>query len=241
MSQLMFYENVTPLNRDQHRALRLNKSNGDYGFAAGANLAPVAAVEFAPASADYPILFSGTETDPAPVALFGLSQGGNLFVERDGQWAPGCYVPAFVRRYPFVLARTGQSDGYTVCIDDRYKGFGETEGEALFTDDGTDSPLLRDSIIFLQGFLTEMERTTAFAKRLCELGLLVTRDMQLTDAKGKTTTLRGFRVVDESRLAGLSDEVVIEFHRAGYWPWIYAHLFSLGNVARLQARATQTS
>jgi len=236
MSQLMFYENVIPLNRDQHRGLRLKRAAGDCSFAAAAGFVPLAGVEFVQSARDYPILVSGGEQDFAPVALLGLVQGSNLFVDHTGQWAGGCYVPAFVRRYPFVLARSGDDDKYTVCIDDKYKGFDNADGEPLFLDDGTESALLRESIAFLQGFLAEMERTRAFMRRLDELGLLVTRDMQLTDAAGKSFLLRGFRVVDDTRLGALDDAVVLEFHKAGYWPWIYAHLSSLGNIARLQAR-----
>lgn len=236
MSQLMFYENVTPLNREKHRALRLKQTGGDCSFAKEASFVPLAAVEFAQASATYPILFSGSEGDPAPVALLGLAPASNLFVDDKGQWAAGTYVPAFVRRYPFVLARTSSEGDYTVCIDDKYAGFGKKEGEALFDEEGKETGLLKDAIAFLQGFLKEMERTAAFTKRLEELELLIARDMQLTDAQGRNFLLKGFRIIDESRLAGLSDETVLEFHRAGYWPWIYAHLLALGNLSQLQNR-----
>lgn len=236
MSQLMFYENVTPLNREKHRKLRLKQGNGDSSFAAEASFVPLAAVEFAQASATYPILISGSVGDPAPVALLGLAPGSNLFVDDKGQWAAGSYVPAFVRRYPFVLARNSKEDDYTVCIDDKYSGFDEEAGDPLFGEDGKETGLLGDAIAFLQGFLKEMERTAAFTKRLEELELLIARDMQLTDAQGRSFLLKGFRIVDESKLAGLSDEVVLEFHRQGYWPWLYAHLFSLGNLTQLQSR-----
>lgn len=236
MSQLMFYENVTPLNREKHRALRLKQSGGDCSFADAASFVPLAAVEFAQASATYPILFSGSEGDPAPVALLGLAPASNLFVDEKGQWAANTYVPAFVRRYPFVLARTSSDGDYTVCIDDKYSGFGKKEGEPLFDEEGKETGLLNDAIAFLQGFLKEMERTAAFAKRLEELDVLISRDMQLTDAQGRSFLLKGFRIIDESRLAGLTDDAVIDLHRAGYWPWVYAHLFSLGNLSQLQSR-----
>lgn len=239
MPQLMFYENLTPLNRDQHKSLRLCKTDGDCSFASSAGFVPLAGVEFVQCALDYPILFSGSERDLAPVALLGLTPGVNEFVQSDGRWEEGCYIPAFVRRYPFVLARAESDDKYTVCIDDRYKGFGETEGESLFTEDGSEAPILRDAIAFMQGFLTEMERTRTFIQRIEALGLLVTRDMQLTDATGKSVLLRGFRVVDDDRLSALEDEAVLEFHRAGYWPWIHAHRVSLGNVVRLQTRTAQ--
>ncbi|OOG24218.1 SapC family protein [Thioalkalivibrio denitrificans] len=239
MPQLMFYENVVPLNRETHRNLRLERAEGDCSFAAGTGFVPVAGVEFFQAARDYPVLISGKGDDLAPVALLGLSQGRNLFVDPSGRWSYGCHVPAFVRRYPFVLAK-GKDDNFTVCIDDQYKGFQGDSGEPLFDADGKETPFLRDTIAFLQSFLTEMERTQAFMKRLRELDLLVARDMQLTDARGKSFLLKGFFVVDDTRLNALDDEVILEFHKAGYWPWIYAHLFSLGNLSRLQDREQVT-
>ena len=238
MPQLMFYERVTPLNRDLHKSLRLTKPEGDCSFAAHTSFVPLAGVEFVQCALHYPILFTGADKELAPVALLGLAPGSNVFVNENGRWAAGCYVPAFIRRYPFVLARSEESQQtLTVCVDDQYKGFGE--GEALFNDDGTDAPALREAIGFMQGFLTEMERTRAFMQRLEALNLLVGRDMQLTDAAGKSVLLRGFKVVDDSRLASLDEETVLAFQRAGFDAWIHAHLISLGNIPLLQQRSTE--
>ncbi len=236
MSTLLFYENVVPLNRDQHRRLRLKPAPGDFTFARGTPFVPMAGSEFFPAAKHYPVLFSGPDDDTGAVALLGLTQGSNLFVGKDGNWAEDTYVPAFVRRYPFVLAGSKESDEYTVCVDDRWKGFGEDEGEALFTEDGEQSDYLKRVLDFIQRYHAEMQRTQAFIARLRELDLLVRRDLQITDQQGSSLLLKDFRVVDEQKFAGLDDAVIVEFHKAGWLPWVYAHLLSLGNLQGLQKR-----
>src|SRR3546814_17461453 len=65
-----------------------------------------------------------------------LRQNENLFVDASGQWAPDTYIPAFVRRYLFVLAEkpaAKEGDDFTVFLDEQYEGFkiGRTSGRAI--------------------------------------------------------------------------------------------------------------
>lgn len=236
MSTLLLYNNVVPLNRERHRALRLKPVPGDFGFARHTPFVPLAGSEFFPAAKHYPVLFSGPESDTGAVALLGLVQGSNLFVGADGDWAQDFYVPAFVRRYPFVLAGAPESDEFTVCVDDTWKGFGDSEGEALFTEDGEQSAYLKRVLEFMQRYHAEMQRTQAFIARLRELELLSRRDLQIADDQGGSLLLKDFQVIDEERFAKLDDEVIVAFHKAGWLPWVYAHLLSLGNLPALQRR-----
>lgn len=240
MATLLFYENVVPLNRDKHKDLRLKPADGDCAFARSTHYVPVAGSEFYQASHDYPILFSGAEEDMGPVALLGLRSGENLFVQaEDNRWQRGTYVPAFVRRYPFVLARdeASESKDFTVCLDDRYQGFNTEEGNALFEEDGTDSKFLQEIVTFLRNFLVEMERTRDFTKQLQELDLLIRKDVQLTAPDGATYNLKDFRIVDEDAFYKLDKETIAELHEKRYLGWIYAHLISLGGLQRLPHRA----
>ena len=99
MAQMLFYERPVALNRERHRLLRLAPAANHYGFAARTNAVPIASTEFAEAARDYPIVFVGEEGGPFNVAaLVGLRDQQNLMVDGEGQWATGCYVPAFARR-----------------------------------------------------------------------------------------------------------------------------------------------
>ncbi|KAB7623812.1 SapC family protein [Alkalilimnicola sp. S0819] len=238
MSTMLFYNKIVPLNAEQHGKLKLRQSEGDAGFAARANWVPLAGTEFFQASRDFPVIFSGQGEDLVPVALLGLSERQNLFIDKKGHWEAGVYVPAFVRRYPFVLAHGEEgetSEQLTVCIDESWKGFNDKDGQALFKD-GEQSDFLTEIVEFLQLFHGEMLRTRRFTARLRELDLLVRKDLQLQDARGRSYIIQDFQVVDEERLDGLEDAQLIELQRSGFLAWIHAHLISLGNTTRLQRR-----
>ena len=236
MSTLLFYSNVAPLSRERHRGLQLKPLAEDYVFAASTPLVPLAGSEFFPASKHYAVLFSGANDDMVAVALLGAAEGSNLFVDAGGRWADDVYIPAFVRRYPFVLATSGNDDTLTVCIDDTWKGFSEEEGEPLFDDSGEPTESTKRAIDFVQRYHAEMQRTRAFIARVRELDLFVRRDLQITDAERGSLLVKDFKLIDEQRFAKLADDVIVEFHRAGWLPWIYAHLASLGNLQTLHKR-----
>jgi hypothetical protein len=236
MTQLIFYERPVALNRDRHKALRLAPIDNHFAFAARTNALPIASGEFADAARDYPIVFVGEEGGPFNVAaLVGLRDRQNLMVDAQGRWATGCYVPAFARRYPFVLAKTEAGDKLTVCIDEVYAGLGNERGEPLFNADGSETPYLKRVLEFLQLFHTEAQRTAAFATRLKELGLLVPKVINV-DRGGERQSVNGVWIVDVAKLRSIDDARVVELYRSGYLSWIEAHLLSLGSLGRLAVR-----
>jgi hypothetical protein len=237
MAPVMFYERPVPLDRDRHRQLKLAIAPGHYRFAARVNSLPLMSTEFAEAARDYPIVFVGNEGGPFSVAaLVGLRDQENLMVNEQGQWERNHYVPAFVRRYPFVLAKAETDDRLTVCIDEAYPGLGTRVGEPLFNEQGQHTPYLDRAIKFLQAFNAEGQRTAEFAQRLQTLGLLVPKLIHVDRQGQPRQTLRGVWIIDSARVRGLDNERVIELFRAGQLSWIEAHLLSLGNLARLVAR-----
>lgn len=229
-----FYKKIAPLNRERHRKLKL-RTEGRLKFASRTHFVPLTAVEFYDVARNYPIVFAGGE-DAIPLAVVGLRSEENLFVGADGQWEEGAYVPAFIRRYPFILARADEKSDYTVCLDESFEGLSETDGEPLFDEEGKETQLLSETVELLKGFVTETERTRVFVERLRSLELLTYQSLNVRDRFDRTYALREFRVVDEKKLAGLEDGVVGELHRAGYLACIHAHLLSLGNVVRLGLR-----
>ncbi|HET8849564.1 MAG TPA: SapC family protein [Marinobacter sp.] len=230
---MLFYQHIVPLNRDNHRNLKIRTGQGTAEFARDTHYVPLAGSEFFQAARDFPIVFAGEKADElGAVALLGLRQNENLFLNENNAWREGCYVPAFVRRYPFVLARGGKDGDYTVCLDDSFPGFSEEEGQALFDDEGKDTDYLKNVISFLNGYLAESDRTRQFAQKLKELDLLVTREIRVTNREQKNYLLRDLKIVDESKLRELDDATLGELTRSGYLGWIYAHLMSIGNASR---------
>lgn len=233
-NQLLLYRQITALNRDSHRQLRLRQAE-DARFAASTHLVPLAGVEFFQAARHYPILFVGEGASASPIALLGLKSGQNGFVDDSGQWQRSAYVPAFVRRYPFVLAQADQ-ENFTVCFDREFPGWNEQEGQALFDAEGKNSAYLDEMIRFLHNFTAEMERTRQFVAKLAEFDLLAPRSLRLNHSSGDSFVLSDFVAVDEEKFLKLPDKKVLALNKAGYLGWIYAHLMSLGNANELFER-----
>ncbi|QSA95792.1 SapC family protein [Methylococcus sp. EFPC2] len=236
MAQLMFYERPIALNRERHKDLRLKVVENHYAFARNTNALPITSTEFAEASRDYPIVFVGGADGSFNVAaLVGLRDNENLLVDENGHWESGTYIPAFARRYPFVLATTDHDEQLTVCVDEVYPGLSHEEGQALFDEHGAESDYLKQLLQFLQLFHAEAQRTSVFANRLKELGLLEPKVIHV-ERNGKKQTIQGLWTVDAQRLRGIDDARVTELFRSGYLSWIEAHLISLGSLPRLVAR-----
>ncbi|MEO7549499.1 MAG: SapC family protein, partial [Ramlibacter sp.] len=207
MSDALYYERPVLLNRDMHRHRRVLPSTS-YAFARKANSLYLAGVEFNAACKEYAIVFTrAADGRTVPVAMLGLRSRENLFVDDEGRWS-GTYVPAFVRRYPFVLAElSGQNAG--VCIDEAFAGLNEHEGEALFDAQGSNTPFLQNAIDFLQQYQREYVRTEAFCRRLQDAGLLREMNAKADLVDGRTFTVGSLLVVDEPTLMALPDATVL--------------------------------
>ncbi len=244
MAEVLFYEHPVPLNRTEHKDLRL-KGVPNVKFAMNAHSVPLTGVEFGIAARDLLIVFGGTSmAEAGPMAMLGLRQNENLYVDADGRWAADTYIPAFVRRYPFVLAEkpAGQEgDDFTVFLDESYEGFNASEGERLFMEDGSDSEMLTKAVGFLGEFQQNIARTKWFMEQLHKHDLLEPRNVRLqkdgTDGQeGRAINLNGLFVVSEEKLRALDEKVTHELLREGVLGWIYAHLLSLANIDRLAQR-----
>lgn len=245
VAEVIFYEHPVPLNRTEHKDLRL-KGVPHMNFAMKAHSVPLTGVEFATAARDLLIVFGGNEPkDAGPIALLGLRQDENLFVGTDGRWEKDTYIPAFVRRYPFILAErpegTTQGEDLTVFFDEKFEGFAQEDGERLFKEDGTDSELLTSAVKFLSDFQQNVTRTRWFTEQLVKHDLLESRNVSLKKqgkdgAEGTSINLTGLFVVNEEKLRQLDEKTTMEFAREGVFGWIYAHLLSLANIDRLAHR-----
>lgn len=229
----LFFNRLEPLQATRHGTMRLRHAG--FGFARAATGIPVAAEEFGAASRTVPIVFM-PDAPYMPVALTALVPGQSHTVGPDGSWKQGVYVPAYVRRYPFLLARSREgSDEMTLCIDPSAKALGTTEGEALFAD-GKPTPVTDRALEFARNYEVAMQRTQAMVSRLEELELLQPGAVQF-QLDGKQRRVDGFRAVDRQRLERLPAENFMELRDRGYLEPIYAHLLSIGGLPELTREA----
>jgi hypothetical protein len=205
------------------------------------NAIPVSFTEFGVAGRDYPLVFASGDDGKtfSPVAVLGMAQGENLYLSEDS-WAAGTYVPAYVRRYPFCMARVTldsvEQQDRLICIEKDFVAEDGTVGEAMF-DDGA-QPLARWNDIqkLLNEYEADLDRTREMCSILAEYGLLEPFTMQATLAGGTPMNLTGMHRVNEARLEFLTADQLRTLVRKGLFARIYAHLLSLDNFGRLLDR-----
>ena len=237
MSTLLFYDNPIALNSKTHRNLKISPSGEGLKFSAKTNSVLLTGTEFPEACKHFPIVFAKAAGNLVlPMALLGFRDLENLFVGASGRWE-GEYVPAYVRRYPFVLARTGDGKKFTVCIDETYPGFGADEGQPLFNASGEPTEYLKSVLAFLQDYQAQLERTDSFLKTLREFDLLMDVAANVNLPGGKRYSMAGLMMVDERKLKVLPDEKILRLFRSGELAWIHSHLISIGNFRRLLNKA----
>jgi len=237
-TQLLFYNEVAPITAERHSNWHAREVK-DFSFAKKTNSVPLMAAEFLSALADYPIVFAGDEESVIPVLLLGMRNEVNAFVGPEGDWKSR-YIPAFVRRYPFVLALSDDKEKYYLCIDESFSGFNQSdEGPALITEDGTPTEYTEGVLKFLSQYQAEFERTQAICKKLKDLNLLEAKQVQATAASGETMNVDGFYAVEPTRLASLPSEAIVDLVRSGTYELICFHLASLRNFELLRDRSLE--
>ena len=230
----LFYKKIVPLSKEQHKKLYLEPVEG-FGFAAGTNSLYIAAAEFPRASREYPVVFAqDPQGNMFPLVLLGLKKNENLFVDKSGKWNAD-YVPAYVRRYPFILATPDlKTNQFTVCVDESYAGFNTAkEGQPLFNAKGEDGPVLKQAVDFLKEYQTHVRLTEAFCKNLKELDILEPMQANVSLKSGQKISVAGFQCVSRAKLKELAPKKLVELAKSDQLELIYCHLQSLSNVANL--------
>jgi hypothetical protein len=231
----LFYNSLAPLSSQLHPTHGL-KPRADLGFTRGTHAIPVTVDEFPLVQRNYPIVF-GVGENPAPLALVGLQEGENLYLGADDQWEANTYVPAFVRRYPFMLARlTPESPELSLCFDDASGIVVENDGEKLFN--GTEPSDTTKAILqFCEQFEQAVMRTRSFMEELAKLDLLMDGEVSIQrDGLAQPAVYRGFRMVNEEKLQNLRGDQARKMVQSGMMGLVYAHLFSLSLISPLFER-----
>lgn len=234
-TQLLFYDNATPVSSQRHGDLCI-KGGSDFGFARAVNSVPLTAVEFRRAASEYVLVFAGPEDGLMPVAVLGVESNRNLFVKDDGTW-DGSYLPAYVRRYPFVFASSDDGKTLTLCVDESFAGCNrEGRGERLFDATGERTQYLATVLSFVQDYQAQFQRTRTFCAHLHELGLLEPMQAAFTLPDGERRNLTGFMAINRVKLKELDDQILASMVRSDQLELIYLHLQSMQNFGAMLRR-----
>ncbi len=233
--QLMIYGKVAPVNKKKHANLSV-KTGVSYSFASDVNSVPLMAVEFPNAASEYPIVFAGKDDNIMPVAILGIQEQQNLYLAENGAM-DAKYIPAFLRRYPFIFSSADDGGNFVLCIDESFEGCNEKGiGENLFDAQGEQTQYLKSMLNFLKEFQVHFKRTQIFCKKLKELDLLESVGAQFKPLSGERKTLTGFMAINRAKLQSLSGEQYQQLAKTGELELAYVHLQSLHNFSSLLDR-----
>jgi SapC len=235
----MFYETIVPLSTEAHRGYRVHSVERPFAFAEKAYLIPAVVEEFAAAAKHLPVVFAQSDEGFTSVFLCGIKPGQNLFIDADGHWT-GNYLPAYLRRYPFILGERS-ADDHILCIDGGYAGFNTDEGgEVLFEDNGEQSAFLGQMVRLAGDYATAARRTESLCTLLAELKIMrnITVDVKVADGS-VSASVHGLMVVDEDKLNALSSQDFARIREQGVLGAVYAHLFSIDATSILGEKLEQ--
>jgi hypothetical protein len=236
----LFYNSIEPINLEQHGKMKVRglTSLPELGRT---HAVPLTVDEFALVQRHYPIVFSVGD-QPVPIALMGLNEGVNVFLDDSGRSNdPSLYIPAYLRRYPFLLAKLRpDSDELSLCFDPTSGAVGDfDEGEPLFSGDQP-SDATKAILEFCEQFEAAGLRTTAFIEDLVKSDLLMDGEVAIQpEGFDQPFVYRGFRMIDEEKLRNLRGDELRKMNQSGMLPLVYAHLFSLSQMRDVFARQMQ--
>lgn len=223
----VFYNGLVPLNSNEHGAFRV-KTTEAAPFLRNQHAVPLTIDEFVAAQRFLPIIFSAGE-DPVPLALMGLNEGINTFLDEEGKLQGQTYVPAYVRRYPWMLAKLRpDADELSLCFDPTSEIVGAFEDGELLLADNQPTEITRNILKFCEDFEQAAQRTSMFMKELTEMDLLMDGEVSIQQPGHEQPFIyRGFRMINEEKLRDLRGDQLRKMNQSGMLPLIYAHLFSL--------------
>ena len=233
-TRMFLYKQPEALTVEVHGRLGINPTDRPFDFVRNETAIPIAAAEIASVQRDYPVVFSDLEK-PTLLAIVGVQDNVNLFVDRDGRWDRATYLPAYLRCYPFALAPR-PDDQFAVVIDRAAGTISENADQPLFDGKQLAGPI-KKHVDFCARFSSYRQATSKFCDRLLELGLLSGQQAKFTpDDGGDDQLISSYVAVDLSKLTDLDADTLRQLHLDGTLSGIYAHGFSMDNWTRLLER-----
>jgi len=232
----LFYKDPVLLRFEEHADVGVAPAS-DYSFAREAVAIPLCIGEFAAAMRHYPIVFAMDE-QASPIALTAIRKEHNLFVEQDGSWHAGSYVPAYIRRYPFIVTETPDKAQQLLAIDrgsDRYvSSVGKRDkAERLFDADGKPTSTAQQAMAFCHAFHTDHLATAEFGRSLLGAKLLTPYHAQFKLPDGSQQNVDGFYAVDEKAYRAIPAWPLTEWHAKGWLDLVALQLASMRNFQTL--------
>jgi len=234
----LFYNDLMPLNSRDH-ATWSTKPMDSAPWLKSQHAIPITVDEFLQAQRDFPIVYSSGD-NPLPLALMGLNEGVNTFVNDEGKFDDPIYLPAYIRRYPFMLAKLSQeADELSLCFDPTSSSVGEFEdGEKLFDEEGKATENTQSILNFCEQFEGAGRRTKQFVDELKKHDLLMDGEISISrnDDPDRPFIYRGFQMIDQEKMTELRGDTLREWNKNGMLQLLHAQMFSLDHMRTIFSR-----
>ncbi len=233
------YNNLVPLHKELHAKFGLTSSD-DLSFAKSAHLVPIHMNELSSIVGCYPIIFVGE--DKVPAAALGIEEGKNLFInEENNQWLEHFHIPAYIQRYPFLLANDSSIENtMLLCFDADSKRITNENPAYPFYKDGEYTDTTKHIFQTCLHFHNSAQLTDKLVKELADYDIFTAKIISYTDVSGEKKSIQ-FIGIDEKKFDALSDEDMNKLRKTGAINIAYAHLFSMANWNRLVNRIKSLS
>ena len=228
---MKMYNNIELITKDSHKDAGVANVEG-FAHAKELTSSMITMSEFYQACKNYPIVFANNEEEGwFAVALLGLEKE-NKFLDEKGVWKEGCYIPAYVRRYPFIYIKN--EDDLLLGFDGDHKVKKEEAGDRHFYDDKEETtPFVANVLTFMNQVQNLTKVTTEFIETLVEMEVLEESAITGKNASGKEISVNGFWILKEEKLEKLTKKNKAKLCEKNYMQPITAHLISLSNIQAL--------
>ena len=235
----LFYNDLMPLNSRDHGTWR-SRTTDKANWLVGQHAVPLTVEEFPQAQRHFPIVFSSGDS-PVPLALMGLNEGVNVFIDEEGTVTSPIYVPAYVRRYPFMLAKLNPDAAeLSLCFDPTTDLIGEFDDGVELFDGETPTEACKATLSFCEQFEMAGQKTQAFLEELAKHKLLMEGEVAIQqEGVEQPFVYRGFQMVDENKLREVRGDVLRGWNQSGLLALIHAQLFSLDLMREIFGRQVQ--
>ncbi|MCB2049104.1 MAG: SapC family protein [Novosphingobium sp.] len=232
----LFYKELVPISLEDHANLRARRTD-KAAWLAGQHAVPLTVEEFPMAQRHYPIVFSVGE-NPVPLGLMGMSEGINVFVDEEGHVGDDVYIPAYARRYPFLLAKLSpQAEELSLCFDPTSDLVGNFDEGSLLFENGEPTEHIRNTLNFCEQFEIAGNKTATFVTELEKHDLLMDGELTFNrDDLEKPVVYRGFKIINQEKLRDLRGDVLRTWNKNGMLALVFAHLLSLELVRDVFAK-----
>lgn len=201
---------------------------------------PLVASEAPKAANVYPIVFSPVGK-PVPIALFRLNDGENPFALGNGRQSK-MYVPAAVRRYPYMASEIRGSQNLVLSVDaSQLMPFSQSSNTSeleppLFSNGGQATDHFYQVAEFCRVFEEHNQATYKVLTLLEKMHLLESATIEVFRRGVKVGESGQVKVIQSKRFSELSKTERALLKRYEVLPLIAAHFSSLLNLKHLGGR-----